>query len=227
MQTNGWASASYSRTVLETDRCRIWASRLKLAGGFDLAAVTTANKNARIIRALLTRSDAIGPRDGRRDHGGSSAAGAYLSLRRTRKGSSIHTFGQRLSGGARSSWPTQVRQRFRLAGILLRLPSFRIDENILRLHKTPAMLLDIRNEEVNQLAKKLAARKHLNKAEAVRVALENEPRRLEDTLPLRESLRPAAAVNKQKFEFANKKKSSSRAVRSRRSIQRFKDDEPA
>jgi ribonuclease VapC len=50
--------------------------------------------------------------------------------------------------------------------------------------------LNIRNEAVNQLAKKLAVRKHLNKTEAVKVALENELRRIEEALPLRERLRP-------------------------------------
>jgi antitoxin VapB len=52
------------------------------------------------------------------------------------------------------------------------------------------MPLNIRNEEVNQLAEKLAARKRLNKTEAVKLALENELRRLEEALPLRERLRP-------------------------------------
>ena len=52
------------------------------------------------------------------------------------------------------------------------------------------MPLNIRNEAVNELAKKLAARKHLNKTEAVKVALENELRRIEEALPLRERLRP-------------------------------------
>ena len=52
------------------------------------------------------------------------------------------------------------------------------------------MPLNIRNEEVNQLAKKLAARKHMNKTEAVKAALENELRRIEEALPLRERLRP-------------------------------------
>ncbi len=52
------------------------------------------------------------------------------------------------------------------------------------------MPLNIRNEAVNQLAKKLAARKHLNKTEVVKVALENELRRIEEALPLRERLRP-------------------------------------
>ena len=51
------------------------------------------------------------------------------------------------------------------------------------------MPLNIRNEAVNQLAKKLAARRHLNKTEAVRVALENELRRIEEARPLRERLR--------------------------------------
>lgn len=52
------------------------------------------------------------------------------------------------------------------------------------------MALNIRNEAVNQLARKLAARKHLNKTEAVKLALENELRRIEEALPLRERLRP-------------------------------------
>ena len=52
------------------------------------------------------------------------------------------------------------------------------------------MPLNIRNEAVNQLAEKLAARKHVNKTEAVRQALENELRRLDDAVPLRERLRP-------------------------------------
>ena len=51
------------------------------------------------------------------------------------------------------------------------------------------MPLNIRNEEVNQLAEKLAARKHINKTEAVKLALENELRRLDEALPLRERLR--------------------------------------
>ena len=52
------------------------------------------------------------------------------------------------------------------------------------------MPLNIRNEEVNQLAKKLAARKHINKTEAVKLALERELRRMDEVLPLRERLRP-------------------------------------
>ncbi len=52
------------------------------------------------------------------------------------------------------------------------------------------MPLNIRNEAVNQLAMKLAVRKHLNKTEAVKMALENELRRIEEALPLRERLRP-------------------------------------
>jgi antitoxin VapB len=52
------------------------------------------------------------------------------------------------------------------------------------------MALNIRNEAVNQLAKKLAARKHMNKTDAVKLALENELRRIEEVLPLRERLRP-------------------------------------
>lgn len=52
------------------------------------------------------------------------------------------------------------------------------------------MALNIRNEAVNQLAKKLAARKHLNKTDAVKLALENELRRIDEALPLRERFRP-------------------------------------
>ena len=52
------------------------------------------------------------------------------------------------------------------------------------------MPLNIRNEEVNRLAKKLAARKHINKTEAVKLALENELRRLDEARPLRERVRP-------------------------------------
>jgi antitoxin VapB len=51
------------------------------------------------------------------------------------------------------------------------------------------MALNIRNETVNQLATKLAARKHMNKTAAVKLALENELRRIEEALPLRERLR--------------------------------------
>jgi antitoxin VapB len=52
------------------------------------------------------------------------------------------------------------------------------------------MPLNIRSETVNQLAGKLAARKHTTKTDAVRTALENELRRLDQAVPLRERLRP-------------------------------------
>jgi antitoxin VapB len=48
----------------------------------------------------------------------------------------------------------------------------------------------IRSESVNQLAEKLAKWKHVTKTEAVRLALENELRRLDEAIPLREKLRP-------------------------------------
>ena len=51
------------------------------------------------------------------------------------------------------------------------------------------MPLYIRNEAVNELAKKLATRNHLNKTDAVKVALENELRRIDEAQPLRERLR--------------------------------------
>jgi antitoxin VapB len=52
------------------------------------------------------------------------------------------------------------------------------------------MPLNIRNEMVNQLAGRVAARRRVSKTEAVRVALENELRRLDRTTPLRERVRP-------------------------------------
>jgi antitoxin VapB len=50
--------------------------------------------------------------------------------------------------------------------------------------------LNIRSEVVNQLAERLAARKRVNKTDAVRMALENELRRLDEALPLKDRLRP-------------------------------------
>ncbi len=52
------------------------------------------------------------------------------------------------------------------------------------------MPLNIRNEKVNRLAEKLAGRTRMNKTEAVKLALENELRRVEQAIPLREQLRP-------------------------------------
>ena len=52
------------------------------------------------------------------------------------------------------------------------------------------MPLSIRSEAVNQLAEKLAARKRMNKTDAVRTALEHELQRLDEAVPLRERLRP-------------------------------------
>jgi antitoxin VapB len=52
------------------------------------------------------------------------------------------------------------------------------------------MPLNIRSEEVNRLAEKLAACKRVTKTDAVKLALENELRRLEQAVPLRERLRP-------------------------------------
>ncbi len=52
------------------------------------------------------------------------------------------------------------------------------------------MPLNIRSEAVNRLAEKLAARKSVTKTEAVKTALENELRRLDEAVPLRERLRP-------------------------------------
>jgi hypothetical protein len=44
------------------------------------------------------------------------------------------------------------------------------------------MPLNIRDETVNKLAERLAARKRMNKTEAVRAALENELRRLDEAI---------------------------------------------
>lgn len=52
------------------------------------------------------------------------------------------------------------------------------------------MPLNIRSEDVNRLAEKLAARTHMNNTDAVKRALENELRRVERAVPLRERLRP-------------------------------------
>ena len=52
------------------------------------------------------------------------------------------------------------------------------------------MPLNIRNEAVNRLAERLAARVRLSKSDAVKLALESELRRLDETVPLRERLRP-------------------------------------
>jgi antitoxin VapB len=49
---------------------------------------------------------------------------------------------------------------------------------------------NIRSEAVKQLIERLAARKGTSKAETVRTALESEPHRLDETVPLRERLRP-------------------------------------
>jgi antitoxin VapB len=52
------------------------------------------------------------------------------------------------------------------------------------------MPLNIRNEAVNELAERLAVRKRMNKTDAMRIALENERRRLDEAVPLRDRLRP-------------------------------------
>jgi len=49
--------------------------------------------------------------------------------------------------------------------------------------------LNIRSEQVNQLAQTLAERTRVSKTDAVKAALENELRRLDQKTPLREQLR--------------------------------------
>jgi len=55
------------------------------------------------------------------------------------------------------------------------------------------MPLNIRSESVNQLAAKLAARKRINKTDAVRIALENELKRIDHDTPLWERLKALRA----------------------------------
>jgi antitoxin VapB len=52
------------------------------------------------------------------------------------------------------------------------------------------MPLNIRSEEVNQLAERLAALKHISKTEAVKQALEKELCLLDCSIPLSERIRP-------------------------------------
>lgn len=52
------------------------------------------------------------------------------------------------------------------------------------------MALNIRSEEVDRLAARLAERTHKNKTSAVKSALEDALRRLDEAVPLRERLRP-------------------------------------
>jgi transposase len=54
------ARSALCRAERRSDRRSIWASKLKLARGFNVAAVALANKNARIIWALLTRGENYG-----------------------------------------------------------------------------------------------------------------------------------------------------------------------
>lgn len=52
------------------------------------------------------------------------------------------------------------------------------------------MPLNIRSDEVNDLADQLARKRRVSKTQAVRDALRNELRRIDETVPLRERLRP-------------------------------------
>lgn len=54
------------------------------------------------------------------------------------------------------------------------------------------MPLNIRSEEVNRLAETLAKRMRKTKTDALKTALENELRRMDEAVPLRERLRPPA-----------------------------------
>jgi antitoxin VapB len=60
----------------------------------------------------------------------------------------------------------------------------------LRLYTEREMPLNIRSETVNELAHKLAERRRVSKTEAVRIALENELRREDQSVPLWERIRP-------------------------------------
>ncbi len=52
------------------------------------------------------------------------------------------------------------------------------------------MPLNIRSEAVNQLAQTLAARIRVSKSDAVRLALVNELRRIDEATPLKDRIRP-------------------------------------
>jgi antitoxin VapB len=52
------------------------------------------------------------------------------------------------------------------------------------------MPLNIRNDDVNRLAEALSRRIRVSKTAAVKIALENELRRLDEAQPLRERLLP-------------------------------------
>ena len=52
------------------------------------------------------------------------------------------------------------------------------------------MPLNIRSEIVNELAERLSACRQVNKTDAVRIALQNELRRLDEAVPLRDRVRP-------------------------------------
>ena len=55
------ARAALCRVDRKSDWRSVWASRLKLKRGFNVAAVALANKNARVIWALLSRGDSYRP----------------------------------------------------------------------------------------------------------------------------------------------------------------------
>jgi transposase len=55
------ARSALCRVDRRHDGRSLWASRLKLKHGFNVAAVALANKNARVIWALLTRGDSYRP----------------------------------------------------------------------------------------------------------------------------------------------------------------------
>jgi transposase len=55
------ARSALCRVDRRSDRRSLWASRLKLKRGFNVAAVALANKNARVIWALLTHGDNYRP----------------------------------------------------------------------------------------------------------------------------------------------------------------------
>jgi antitoxin VapB len=60
------------------------------------------------------------------------------------------------------------------------------------------MSLNILSEEVDRLAERLAAHTGLDKTDAIKQALENELRRLEEVSPLRERVRPIQARIRQR-----------------------------
>ena len=92
------ARAALCRTVRQRDQRSVWASRLRLRRGTNVAAVALASKNARIIWALLTRGENYRPQ--------------LLELRHSVRPAAFHPSppASVRRVGAESSWPSELRR---------------------------------------------------------------------------------------------------------------------